>query len=641
MTEIKKLEELTYEDLVRLLKSEYKERKDTGVRYFGIKYGDNINKNKYNLTQMIRDAGLSEAYSTELNKGVKLSSLVIPKELIEDVDEFQNLSIEEKIKVYYNNRKSDFSQMEKEIPSLYKEFSNKFSPKALFKVKDEDLPRYMFYSETPNQDNMCYYIEKHKKMLYFGQIGVRSAYVFGLHYNKEAKSWAIGSGSNPKFITPAEAIQKAKEIRKNLSNAVEIVKKYFMTQDIEDYAEILKELMDRCGNSVTNQWFLKYLHMIFPDMFTTYYSEKWQRFLISKCGLQQYDNPYQRSGELALLSQRTELPTAVVSKILSDIFGWPSEEESEKINDNEGDSIDKGTMVKRSPRPSNFKFPFNLILYGAPGTGKTYSTAEYAVNIIENNTTLQTREIIREKYNKYVDNGQIVFTTFHQNYSYEDFIQGLRPNTENGNLILRPEDGLFKKIADRARNDLNNNYVIIIDEINRGNISKIFGELITLIEEDKRWGEKEQLSIKLPASEELFVVPNNLYIIGTMNSADKSISLIDTALRRRFDFIEVYPKCDLIEDLTLRKVLLQLNAQLKKELDSSDLLIGHSYFLGKNESDLVSILNKNIIPLLYEYHYDVENKVKNTLSEALKGVDKIEIVDNKQGRIRVKIKEEN
>lgn len=639
---IKKIEELTYEDLIRLLKSEYEKRKDTGIRYFGIKYGTNISKNNYNLTQMIRDAGLPESYATELGKGIKLSDLVIPNDLIEieDKEELKNLSIEEKIINQY--KKSDFSEMEKEIPDLYKEFADKFSPEALFKINDNDLPRYMFYSEERNQNNMCYYIEKHPKMLnYFGRIGVYSAYVYGLHYNNNKKSWATGSSTKPIFIDYSKAIEKAKEIRKNLSDAVEIVNKYLNTQDIEDYAQILKELLDTCGNFVTNQWFVKYLHMLFPNMFTTYYSEQWQRFLISKCELQQFDNIYQRSGELALLAQRTKIATAVVSKILFNMFGYPPTEKTiDEINEKNTNSVERKIMMKRSPRNSSKKFSFNVILYGAPGTGKTYKTAEYAVNIIENNTNSQPREIIRQKYDEYVDKGQIVFTTFHQNYSYEDFIQGLRPNTENGNLVLRPEDGLFKKIADKAREDLNNDYVIIIDEINRGNISKIFGELITLIEEDKRWGEKEQLSIKLPASEELFVVPNNLYIIGTMNSADKSISLIDTALRRRFDFIEVYPNYEIIKDTTLKKFLLQLNTELKKELDSSDLLIGQSYFLDKKENDLVDILNKNIIPLLYEYHYDVENKVKNTLKEALKGIDNIEIIENKQGRIRVQNKED-
>jgi len=295
-------------------------------------------------------------------------------------------------------------------------------------------------------------------------------------------------------------------------------------------------------------------------------------------------------------------------------------------------------MTQRSPR-TNHTHPLNAIVYGAPGTGKTYSMKEYAVAIIEGRKvrneqlTDEQRKELSNQYKKLVENGQIVFTTFHQSYGYEDFIQGLRPESSNGAMDFVPMDGVFKRIADKAMQDTTNNYVIIIDEINRGNISKVFGELITLIEDDKRWGEKEQLSVILPSGEE-FAVPNNLYIVGTMNSADKSIALIDTALRRRFDFIEVAPNAELVADDTLRKVLEQLNAVLRKELDSSDLLIGHAYFIGKTAEELASIMNRNIIPLLYEYFYDNEKKVKDALVKALDGTE-VKLKDNVQGRIRV------
>ncbi len=309
----------------------------------------------------------------------------------------------------------------------------------------------------------------------------------------------------------------------------------------------------------------------------------------------------------------------------------------------ESDSTDNEEFVKenicaRAPR-ANKTNPLNLIIYGAPGTGKTYSTTEYAVATIEGRAvrksiTDEERKALKDQYRALAKNGQIVFTTFHQNYSYEDFIQGLRPDSEKGVLDFVPVDGVFKQLAYTAMHDQVNNYVIIIDEINRGNISKVFGELITLIEEDKRWGEENQLSVVLPSGEE-FAVPNNLYIIGTMNSADKSIALIDTALRRRFDFEEVAPNPELIEDETLKKVLTALNALLRKQLDSSDLLIGHAYFIGKSEADLPNILNRNIIPLLYEYFYDQEKKVKDALAKALDGTS-VAFDDNSQGRIKVK-----
>lgn len=287
----------------------------------------------------------------------------------------------------------------------------------------------------------------------------------------------------------------------------------------------------------------------------------------------------------------------------------------------------------------NTLHPLNSILYGAPGTGKTYITAEYALAILENRAVDESqkapeqRKTTMEKYRNFVDEGRIVFTTFHQSYGYEDFIQGLRPVSANGGTDFIPIDGVFKRIADTAKKHPDNNYVIIIDEINRANISKVFGELITLIEDDKRWGEVNALQVTLPSGDP-FAIPNNLYIVGTMNSADKSISLIDTALRRRFEFIEVTPNVSLIADPVLRSVLEKLNISLAKELDSTDLLVGHAYFIGKTEEDLCNIFNRSIIPLLYEYFYDNSTKVKAQIKNALPN-DQYEITGGTVGRIKI------
>jgi len=295
-------------------------------------------------------------------------------------------------------------------------------------------------------------------------------------------------------------------------------------------------------------------------------------------------------------------------------------------------------LPKRHPRQST-KHQMNVILYGAPGTGKTYSVTEYAMAIIEDRDVRDTpmssedRETLVNAYKSMVTAGRIVFTTFHQSYSYEDFIQGLRPVPKSESLRFSVEDGVFKKISDDAINDHDNNYVIIIDEINRANISRVFGELITLLEADKRWGELNELSVTLPSGS-VFAIPNNLYVVGTMNSADKSISLIDSALRRRFDFIEIAPDYSLIGSSMLRQVLKKLNNELLSELDSSDLLIGHAFFIGKSEPDLVNIMNRNIIPLLYEYFLDNKKKVISVVNLAIEGLD-YHIESEKVGRIKI------
>ena len=293
------------------------------------------------------------------------------------------------------------------------------------------------------------------------------------------------------------------------------------------------------------------------------------------------------------------------------------------------------------PKRTRKAFELNSILYGAPGTGKTYATAKYALAITEGKSLEEYKDVPREdimsRYNQLVKDEQVVFTTFHQNYGYEDFIQGIRPDTSTKDMRFQTVDGVFKKIAQTAMETPEKDFVIIIDEINRANISKVFGELITLIEDDKRWGEGNAVSATLPSGE-IFAVPNNLYIVGTMNSADKSISLIDTALRRRFDFVEFVPDLTLISDTKLKAVLKKLNEGIEKELNSTDLLVGHSYFINKSADDICTIMNRNIIPLLYEYFFDNKNKVEVQLKSALEDLD-VEIISNTMGRIKIKKKE--
>ena len=225
--------------------------------------------------------------------------------------------------------------------------------------------------------------------------------------------------------------------------------------------------------------------------------------------------------------------------------------------------------------------------------------------------------------------------TFHQSYSYEDFVEGIRPQTTDGGISYEVRDGLFKAFCNRARQDPKHRYALFIDEINRGNISRIFGELITLIEADKRawWDDENHLvdgmEITLPYSSERFGVPKNLDIYATMNTADRSIALMDAALRRRFRFIELMPEPMQITGnqgdgyipdgegglLSLRDLLKAINLRLRYLLHR-DQTFGHAYFMEVKDIDsLRHAMVYDIIPMLAEYFYDDWQQIRRVLAD--------------------------
>lgn len=451
----------------------------------------------------------------------------------------------------------------------------------------------------------------------------------------------------------------------------------------------------------------------------------------------------------------------------------------------------QGNGEESEPSDAITSFAKNTILYGPPGTGKTYNTVRYAVAIIEGETDEifnEDYDSVLERFNNYKAEGRIEFTTFHQSYGYEEFIEGIKPVlSDNSDIGYEVKPGVFKEFCDKIKNyipeerkidygigenptvwkvslfgsgdnpirtdcmkngrirvgfdkhgetiseetdfseeggkkileyfidemeigdivvscydayhfdavgvitgdyewhnefsackrvrsvkwlvkgvyedikPINNgikftlatvyklnasvadilkivgdsdgqdndyaddggNFVYIIDEINRGNISKIFGELITLIEEKKRLGGEEECTVLLPYSKEKFGVPNNLYILGTMNTADRSIAAIDTALRRRFDFIEMPPNPDELGDLEIEGIsipsMLEIINRRISVLYDREHTIGHAYFMplcdDPSFENLTYIFSNKIIPLLQEYFYDDYQKIRLVLGD--------------------------
>lgn len=436
----------------------------------------------------------------------------------------------------------------------------------------------------------------------------------------------------------------------------------------------------------------------------------------------------------------------LVTKMLTDITRYKSDYDEYETYAEELIAIMESKELNKSMEP------INQIFYGPPGTGKTYNTINQALKLLGENTNKLNRQDLKSLYERKVEEGQIIFTTFHQSMSYEDFVEGIKPvvpENQDGSVIYKVEDGIFKKLCKRVLNaekviaenqqsftsfdrlydafliklnevlheveegeyyflpsrrsnvkvlkvendtiltcgeSANSNetvtrdklrriydtfqtpediksivkelravgtdigwttnyyavfkalkdfeggsipkessiekkqFVIIIDEINRGNVSQIFGELITLMEPNKRLGCSEQLKIQLPYSKEWFGVPSNIHFIGTMNTADRSVEALDTALRRRFSFHECMPdplvlKDKLIGAFNLSELLTKINSRIEALIDR-DHTIGHAYLIGVNNmEDLRLAFKDKIIPLLQEYFYGDYGKIGLVLGE--------------------------
>lgn len=257
------------------------------------------------------------------------------------------------------------------------------------------------------------------------------------------------------------------------------------------------------------------------------------------------------------------------------------------------------------------------VLYGPPGTGKTYTSLRFALWWLADQLPEAKLDPLADygsadfqrSLNALHEAGHLTQVTFHPAYGYEDFIEGFRPaEADDGALRLVLRDGIFKKVCEAATANPKRPYLLLIDEINRGDIPKILGELITLLEPDKRG-----MHITLPTGRR-FAVPSNVYILGTMNTADRSIRLLDSALRRRFAFCELLPEtADVLDgqkigDVDLGLLLRELNSRVVKEL-GRERQIGHSFFLpgGRvvdSEAELAAVIRTEILPLLQEYAYD-------------------------------------
>ncbi|HHP0278408.1 McrB family protein [Acinetobacter baumannii] len=609
---------------------------------------------------------------------------------------------------------------EQQIQTLWNEFLNQWSVE---KVQKMTLPEY---SQVGNIDTFGYWLE-HKTKLIANILG-GSAFKFGIYHRNASDEKENGKGK----IYGADYAWLEKYGQTKEKAFDEVKKRILETIKASQLGEM--EAIDQIDFSPVLKWKIAYLYQDQKNPnIVPIFSKTWLDFLSGNNNF-----TYSQAYKYLLGKKDKNIPIQEYGNKLAEQYLNANPKKSVMEEFSQHDSITSDDNETKCDKDSLIR-PLNRILFGAAGTGKTYHTINHSLSILLNKTFEELDELypdraeLKKIFDHYKEIGQIKFITFHQSFSYEDFVEGIRAEANDKGLSYDVKPGLFKELCDDARIEyeakrsnsiqiedesinqaierlirkakekklvfhtkagkeirvfanqqgtlfaltqkdidislslrhirnylkLQNEeiidqksyewaiakalraelkasasayakpkpYVLIIDEINRGNISRIFGELITLIEDSKRQGNDEELSTILPYSKEEFSIPNNLYIIGTMNSSDRSLTGLDVALRRRFEFIEMPPRPELlkndegedleIDGLNIVKLLTVMNQRIEILLDR-DHCIGHANFIPlivePKIEKLAKIFQQKIIPQLQEYFFDDWEKIDAVLN---------------------------
>lgn len=434
---------------------------------------------------------------------------------------------------WFNENGKAFVYLDEEAEKERQAFLKKYNPDILKTLEGMTLLRTVFLNDD-NKDNLCYELEFNSKLIeIFGSIKSGTAYKYGLHYSKKNQRWATGSGKNPRFLTADEAVELGTEIRDYLVAGAEVLRKYDSIDTLEDYKKLFKELNEATEGYGTRVWFLKYYQMLSPELFPPIYSKSAQETVLNAIGEIPDDNTVIRMGQMQLFIKKCEVSPIVFSRTF-----WTNYD---------ADSMDEETEAEESQNPIKYEtkyessFPRNRILFGAPGTGKSFKINDDAKELIG--------EENEDDYER---------VTFHPDYSYANFVGTYKPvptmDSDGKDAITYeyvpgPFMRVYVKALKNSRTDNIKPFLLIIEEINRANVAAVFGDIFQLLDRGDNYVSEYPIQasedIKKYLADELKVdpsevskikIPDNMFIWATMNSADQGVFPMDTAFKRRWDF---------------------------------------------------------------------------------------------------------
>lgn len=404
---------------------------------------------------------------------------------------------------WFKEKGEEFKSEETKAKELYADFTNNYSPLALKKFKDEELLKKLFLGNS--SENLAHTLEYVSvNVEYFGSIKGGNAYKYPLHFDLESSSWVSGTCKNPKYLTLSDAINVGNDVVKFLYDACELVKRKKPLDSVEKYIELYAELYSLSPDYSDDIWFLKYLHMIFPEDFSTFYNEKWQKIVLETIGVVPSDSSFGRTGQIMLFIRECEISPVVFNKV----FHKYAKNYQENLISLEIDETKRVTGGE------------NIILYGVPGAGKSWA--------------------IKNEYCK--DESFMERIVFHPDYTYSDFVGQILPKVdEEGHVTYAFTPGPFTKIVKEAYLNPLNKYFLVIEEINRGNAPAIFGDIFQLLDRNKENGSSEYAITNADIARVVYgdenhkvSIPSNMSILCTMNTSDQNVFTLDTAFQRRW-----------------------------------------------------------------------------------------------------------
>lgn len=572
-----------------------------GLNYYFVKQPNGTVKLREGVTREEM-----EQYSTRVQNYLSLSDvhMSFPENTEED-NTPKRMSPE-----WFSKMAVQYSSMDIESDTLYKDFRAKYGPEALKVVEGNDLLHKIFINETRDKENLCYVLEFDKQYSQFGGIGGGSAYKYGLYYSADKQSWMAGSSRNPKVLSLEDAITLGTKIRNEILEGVKVIESAGELEELKDYAELNTKLYEVMPTTINKKWVIKYFHMLFPQLFPPFYNDEWQNKVLTAIDEEPDGNSFVRMGQIALFVKKCGISTLAFSKVIYNLDSLGDiEDEQEPTDVNELCTFE-----------SEIKNGKNIVVYGTPGCGKSFHVQ---------NTLLKEFGVANDEQHR-------IRTTFYQDYTNTDFVGQIIPKVkEDKSVTYEFNPGPFALAMKMAIEHSNEPVALVIEELNRGNAASIFGDIFQLLDRTEE-GKSQYKITNVNLQDYLnkvfkdknihfdyIVIPSNLYIVATMNTSDQNVFTLDTAFKRRWKFEKlpnVFAKDHEYAEyyvpgmtgVTWRHLVDSINRYIVKnadELSSEDKQLG-VYFIGKEtlckeqtgETDVVK--KKEFAYKLLEYLWD-------------------------------------